>query len=314
MTLHPDSAEALASQVRATPPGTRLASVRLDRLARVLEHSPEDLTVTAEAGCTLAALQAALASRGQWLPIDPPRPEQLTLAALLDTNASGPRRCGHGTIREHLIGLRVVLPDGRLIRSGGKVVKNVAGYDLLKLFVGARGSLGLIVEATFKLLPLPEAEAFVQRPCASLDEAEARLADLLDSPLTPTVLDLHQAGPGQPPTLVLGVSGPREAVDWQLAQAARLGFTEPGSLDHETRFHDPAQAAPQSCSVAPSRLIATLRALGPAPFVARAANGLILHRQPGQRPAANPDPAVAALSRRLKEIFDPHGLLPALTS
>ncbi len=170
MNLRPLSAEELARSLRdASQSATRIERVDLSALSRILEHTPEDMTVTVEAGATLAALQRALAALGQWLPIDPPHPERLTVAALLDTNASGPRRAGFGTIRDYVIGLRVALADGRLVRSGGKVVKNVAGYDLMKLFIGARGTLGVIVEVTFKLLPLPEAEAFVQAHFGTLE-------------------------------------------------------------------------------------------------------------------------------------------------
>ncbi len=123
----------------------------LTALSRVVEHAPEDLTVVVEAGVNLGALQKILATRGQWLPIDPPRPESTTIAEILNANASGPRRFGYGTVRDYLIGIKVALADGRVIKAGGKVVKNVAGYDLCKLFVGSQGSLGLIVEATFKL-------------------------------------------------------------------------------------------------------------------------------------------------------------------
>src|SRR5262249_53895914 len=153
MILRPSNKDELVQGLRAVAQqsdGTeRVERVDLRALDRLVEHTPEDLTVTVEAGLTLARLQEALARRGQWLAIDPPNPESLSIGALLSTNASGPRRFGFGTIREHLIGLQVALADGRLVRSGGKVVKNVAGYDLLKLFIGARDSLGFIVEATF---------------------------------------------------------------------------------------------------------------------------------------------------------------------
>src|SRR5206468_10390855 len=122
-------------------------------------HAPEGRTVTGKSGVTLRVLRAELAKRGQWLPIDPPRPERLTIRELLEENASGPRRFGWGTIRDYLIGIRVALADGRMIKSGGKAVKNVAGYDLAKVFIGSRGTLGVAAVATFKLRPLPEAEA-----------------------------------------------------------------------------------------------------------------------------------------------------------
>src|SRR5207248_4275632 len=119
---------------------------------------------------------------------------------MLNSNISGPRRFGYGSIREHLLGLKVVLADGRLIHCGGKVVKNVAGYDLCKLFVGSRGSLGVLLEATFKVRPLPEVEQFVGARCDSLSAAAALLEAVRDSELTPVVLDLHNLGSGVRPS------------------------------------------------------------------------------------------------------------------
>src|SRR5580704_4074419 len=153
-----------------------------------IAHSPSDMIATVTGNVTVAALQARLAENGQWLALDPPAPECLTVAEALAQDISGPRRFGYGTIRDYTIGLKAVLADGRLISSGGKVVKNVAGYDLLKLFIGARHTLGAVVEATFKLRPLPECEQFVQKKCASLAEAGALLETILDSPMTPVVL------------------------------------------------------------------------------------------------------------------------------
>jgi glycolate oxidase FAD binding subunit len=233
----------------------------------------------------------------------------VTIGALLDQNLSGPRRFGYGTIREHLIGIGVVLADGRLIHAGGKVVKNVAGYDLCKLFVGARGTLGVIVEATFKLQPLPAVERFVSAPCATLEALEALIGRVLDSPITPVVLDVHRLAAG-PLRLVLGFAGTRAEVDWQLARAAELGVVQPADLEHERVFWS-SDAMPQKISVAPAGLIETLRSLGDAPIVARAGNGIIFHR--GSRratPAATPD----ALSRRLKDTYDPKHILPKLPS
>src|SRR5215210_8611711 len=102
--------------------------------ARILDYHPEDMTVTTEAGLLLSDLQSRLSEHGQWLPIDPPFPERTTIGELISQNLSGPRRYAFGTIREHLLGLTVQLADGRVVKSGGKVVKNVAGYDLHKLF------------------------------------------------------------------------------------------------------------------------------------------------------------------------------------
>src|SRR5439155_6869317 len=177
----------------------------LSALGRLVEHKAEDMTATVGAGMNLADLQKHLAINGQWLPIDPPQPENLSVGALLATNISGPRRFGYGTVRDYVIGLQVVLADGRLIHSGGKVVKYVAGYDLMKLFIGSRGSLGIIVEVTFKVLPLPETEQFVEARFASHDEADNLTEIVLHSDLAPFVVGLHNLSLGtNNPTLVFG--------------------------------------------------------------------------------------------------------------
>jgi glycolate oxidase FAD binding subunit len=126
-------------------------------LDRVLEHAAGDMTVTVEAGCTIAALQQHVALRGQRLALDPLWPDRATVGGVLATNDSGPLRHAFGTARDLLLGVTVALPDGTLARAGGKVVKNVAGFDLPKLMVGAYGTLGVITRATFRLHPLPRA-------------------------------------------------------------------------------------------------------------------------------------------------------------
>jgi len=192
MILHPSSLKDLSRGLsHAGALGEKIERVDLSGVSRVVEHAPEDLTVTVETGIALMALQAELGKCGQWLPVDPPRPERLTIRELLEENASGPRRFGSGTIRDYLIGVKIALADGRIIKSGGKVVKNVAGYDLAKLFIGSRGTLGVMAEATFKLRPLPEAEAFIQARCDSLDKAARLIGLALESELAPVVLDLH---------------------------------------------------------------------------------------------------------------------------
>src|SRR5262245_19383898 len=134
MMVRPPDKEALVALLRSAH-GSRavVQGVDMSAMNRILRHTPEDMTARVEAGLTLGEFQRALARRGQWLPIDPPSPETLTIGALIASNASGPRRHGFGTIRDHLIGLEVALADGRLVKSGGNVVKNVAGYDLMKL-------------------------------------------------------------------------------------------------------------------------------------------------------------------------------------
>ncbi|MBC8134736.1 MAG: FAD-binding oxidoreductase [Fibrella sp.] len=130
-------------------------------LNRIVAVEPGDLTITVEAGATLTDVQAALRPHGLFLPLDPPHPESATIGGILATNAFGASRLGYGTARDWLIGLSVVNAQGRLVKGGGKVVKNVTGYDIPKLHIGALGTLGILAEATFKVAPLPEAERTV---------------------------------------------------------------------------------------------------------------------------------------------------------
>ena len=133
-------------------------ALSLSRLNQVGEYEPADLTATVQAGKTLAEFQRHLAEHGQSLALDPPSPQEATIGGILAVNASGPSRHAYGTARDLILGIRAVQADGRIIKAGGRVVKNVAGYDLSRLFIGSLGSLGIIVEASFRLAPLPRAE------------------------------------------------------------------------------------------------------------------------------------------------------------
>jgi len=312
MTFRPANKEEIVSVLRsANQRKTKVGPPDLSALNRIVEHTPEDMTVTVEAGVTLSALQSALAQRGQWLPIDPPNPDHLTIAHLLSANLNGPRRFGFGTIRDHLIGLQVVLADGRLIRSGGKVVKNVAGYDLLKLFVGAHDSLGFIVEATFKLLPLPESEHFVRARCGSLSECRQVIEAVLDSDVTPVVFDCHNNSDEREYFVVLGFAGTYEDVDWQLGKAATLRFNEAATFDYERDFFSNDLSKRHRLSVLPSRLTEALAQLGVSPFVARAGNGVIHHRADLESSVSEPRPnAPTLLLQKVKDTFDPLHILP----
>lgn len=131
---------------------TQDAVISTRGLSRIVEHAAGDLVVTVEAGAALADVQAAVGQAGQWIALDPPEPGA-TVGGVVATAASGPRRLRYGTPRDLLIGITVVLADGTVAKSGGKVVKNVAGYDLGKLFTGSFGTLGVIAECTFRLHP-----------------------------------------------------------------------------------------------------------------------------------------------------------------
>ncbi len=189
-------------------------------LDRVVEHTSGDLVVIAEAGLTLSALQEQLAGAGQMLALDPPD-AGATLGGIVSANASGPRRLRYGTVRDLLIGVTVVLADGSTAKAGGKVVKNVAGYDLGKLYTGAHGSLGVVVSTTWRLHPLPRSAKTVVREVQ--DPAEAgRLALLISrSTLTPTAVELVGETGGALHLAVLFESIP-ESVAAQAAHAVDL--------------------------------------------------------------------------------------------
>lgn len=159
-------------------------------LDRVIEYEPADLTVTVEAGMRFAALQALLAEQGQLLALDPPVAPESTIGGVIATNASGPSRLAYGTARDLVIGTRVANADGRLTRAGGRVVKNVAGYDLNKLHVGGLGTLGVLVELSFKLAPMPPAVGLVVARMPDAAAAGAFLGAVLHSPLAPLALEV----------------------------------------------------------------------------------------------------------------------------
>jgi glycolate oxidase FAD binding subunit len=146
---------------------------------------------------TLAQLQTILAAKGQFLPLDPPLAERCTIGGCIATNASGPSRLRYGSVRDLLLGVRLARADGTVIRGGGKVVKNVAGYDLTRLVIGSLGTLGVIVEATFRLQPLPQMTTLFQAGFDDLGLAMDAVLHAIRSPLQPTALELLNAQSGQ---------------------------------------------------------------------------------------------------------------------
>jgi glycolate oxidase FAD binding subunit len=163
----------------------------LSGLDRILERSPHDLTVSVQAGITLEALNQELGKEGQFLPLDPPGGPGHTIGGLIATGLSGPLRLRYGSARDFLIGLRVALPDGRLATSGGRVVKNVSGYDLNKLHLGAMGSLGVIVAASFKVFPRALHEATLE---AQTDDPWAAARRALELRMPPVAVEVASGG------------------------------------------------------------------------------------------------------------------------
>jgi glycolate oxidase FAD binding subunit len=171
------------------PPSRADVLLHTTRLDRVIEHSQSDMVVSVEAGITLESLQAELAKAGQFLPLDPFHSPGHTIGGLLATGWTGPLRLRFGSPRDFLIGIRVALPDGKLATGGGRVVKNVSGYDMMKLHYGALGSLGVIVAASFKVFPKPLHDVTV----ANSDGWEAA-EKALSTPLAPSAVEVSSDG------------------------------------------------------------------------------------------------------------------------
>lgn len=188
-------------------------------LSGIVDHVPADLTVTVAAGMRLADVQAALRALGQFLPLDPPHADAATLGGVVATDSSGFGRLRYGGVRGLLIGTATALPDGTVARAGGRVVKNVAGYDLNKLLVGSFGTLGVVVEATFKVLPIPPARMLAVARCARPADAFAIADALLRTPLRPSALVVE--GTRRTWATLVEASGERPAVERAMAETAR---------------------------------------------------------------------------------------------
>lgn len=164
-------------------------AISLRRLDNVLDYFPEDMTVAVEAGITLGDLDGVLAARGQMLPLDPPLRDQITLGGMLATNASGPHRHGYGTLRDFCIGLHGAYVDGTLAKAGGMVVKNVTGFDLMKMHLGALGTLGIVTRVNLKVLPKPAAERTLLLQFPGPEPSFAAVAALAATQLRPMAIE-----------------------------------------------------------------------------------------------------------------------------
>jgi glycolate oxidase FAD binding subunit len=203
------------------PPARVDAVVSLARLNRVLAHEAGDLTATVEAGASLSMVNQTLGAHGQWLPLDPPFASQATIGGLIATGDSGPRRHRFGTPRDLILGVTVATTDGTLSSAGGRVVKNVAGYDLSKLVCGSYGQLAAIVSATFKLAPIQRASVttLIEGDVPAL----ARTAEALtERQLEPTAVDIEIDRGGTAPRLLVRFESVPAAVDAAVAETASI--------------------------------------------------------------------------------------------
>jgi glycolate oxidase FAD binding subunit len=235
------------------PPTRPGIGLDLRGLTQIIDYPARDMTITVQAGITLAKLQELLATENQRLPIDVPQADRATLGGALATNTSGPRRYGFGTLRDYVIGISVVNDEGQEVKAGGRVVKNVAGYDLCKLYIGSLGTLGIITQVTLKLKPRPEEQALILVGCGR-DGLEQLLGAMHRSRTRPVCLDLlnrtavqyinQQATVGLPEAawvLAIGFEENREAVLWQSQQIV-TELSSAGFGEAETRTGSAAES------------------------------------------------------------------------
>ena len=297
--------EAAEAMRRAAAEGMRVSIERTGgdlvfstvRLAEVVEHEAGDLTATVEGGIRLSALNERLAEDGQMLALDPPGDP--TVGACIAANLSGPRRHRYGTARDLLLGVTIVLSDGTIASSGGKVVKNVAGYDLGKLFCGSEGRLGLIARASLRLHPRPGVSRTLVVHVGSAEEAGETVQALLRSTLVPSALDLLW-----PEKLAVLFEGGSRALDAQLAAARALvgGSEDSGEVWSEIARR---QAAAQGkISFPPGELAARLVELPEAVVRVSAGVAYVPEPVPDSR-----DGVLLALAERVRAELDPQGVL-----
>ena len=228
VTLAPLGAARTLSEIRRAP---AMLGVSLARMDRIVAYEPEDMTVIAEAGMTLGALNQRLGEHGQRLPLDPCSPGAATLGALIGASHAGPLRLSEGTPRDLLIGVRFVGHEGRAVHGGGRVVKNVAGYDLMKVMTGSFGTLGIITEAAFKLRPIPEGYTLGTAPFAHAAEAfgaALKLHDALPLVHVEVLSPALAARFGHPGTFLMmaAVAGSASELEYQRGQFGGLAGAE----------------------------------------------------------------------------------------
>jgi glycolate oxidase FAD binding subunit len=238
-------------------------------LNRIREYNPDDLTISVEAGMTIAALREALAANGQMLPLDAPLPERATVGGMLATAMDCPRRLGYGTARDMLIGIQVVEATGRISKAGGMVVKNVSGFDMMKLYVGSMGSLAIIASANFKLYPRPRTAASIRCTFPSHEAAFALATSIAESPLTPVAVEYLQGVllTEGAPTLLVAAEGLPAAVERHLRDVSALAERH-GALHivalredtHESHWNS-ISAITQTAQVDADTLVARLTCL-----------------------------------------------------
>jgi glycolate oxidase FAD binding subunit len=195
----------------------------LTALAKIVDYTPRDMTILVEAGVRMADLRATLAAEGQQLPIDVPRASEATIGGVVATNWNGPRRYGQGTIRDYVIGIQAADGRGTAFKGGGRVVKNVAGYDFCRLLCGSLGTLGVITQLALKVKPLPQRSAVIVAECLTLENAERILERLAQLDAQPVAIDLLVGASWQ---LETTVGSPKSEIQNFVTVVVRVEGTE----------------------------------------------------------------------------------------
>jgi glycolate oxidase FAD binding subunit len=282
-----------------TKPGIAVSTTALNR---VIDYPARDMTVTVQAGITVAKLQALLAAENQWLPVDVPNPDRATIGGVVAANLSGPHRFGHGSLRDYAIGISFVSDEGIEVKAGGRVVKNVAGYDLMKLQTGALGTLGILTQLTFKVKPRPERSQLLS--FGVMDEnLEAVLDRIHASNCRPVAVELLNASAAascgiesdRPWVVVVGLEEKAVTVASQkaalIADLKEVTWSEVADCDASVWDELAAfQSRPESAVIwkistlpgAVARLAVALTAKYPVLIQAHAGNGILwVHALPG---------------------------------
>ena len=282
------------------PPSRPGHVVDMRGLAQVVDFPARDMTITVQAGISIKELRDITTREKLDLPIDVAQADRATLGGILAANTSGPRRFGNGTLRDYVIGISALNDEGREFKAGGRVVKNVAGYDLCKLLVGSLGTLGIITQATLKLRPLPEEQAIVGLACDA-DRLDCILSCMHATRTRPVCLDLlnraaanvvfRQAGLAPPESawmVLVGYEGNGTAVHWQVQQLvkevgaqcrieARVDFTARPLCHALVEFaHLPEHALSLKASLLPSATAAFSLAAEGCAIHAHAGSGIVL--------------------------------------
>ncbi len=277
---------------------------------RVLQYEPRDLTISVEAGMPFAELVRTLAAQNQMLPLDPPWLDQSTVGGVLAANLSGPRRRLYGTARDMVIGMTFATLEGKLINSGGMVVKNVAGLDMAKLMIGSYGTLAAIATVNFKVFPVPVASRTFVAEFATAAEAFAERDRILNSVLQPAAIDIVNWPDGF--RLLIRAGGSEVVLDRYARELPKALVEDDGVWDDVHEFSSRFLAANPggklvSMSMPLSQMSAAAGQLA-VPFIARAGSGVLYAHYIKDAPETHLASDFATMTK-VKEMFDPERLL-----